>query len=97
MEFEVFNAGGDENNFTKRGIVELISKKISNPVVKYRKEGSDPRNYRVNFKKVKETLDFVPQYSISDGIDELLSAIENRVFDIDGTISHGNYNIKIKN
>ena len=37
-------------------------------------KGKDPRNYRVNFSKVKNILDFEPQYTIDDGIKELTDA-----------------------
>ena len=49
IAFEVFNAGGDRNNFTKRGIVREIQQKLPNSKVVYQDHGSDPRNYRVNF------------------------------------------------
>jgi len=81
VSFEVFNAGSEVNNATKQMIVNLILKRIPNGKVLYQKNGSDPRNYRVSFKKVKSILGFEPIYTINDGIDELLDAINNHVFD----------------
>lgn len=97
VSFEIFNAGGDANNFTKKKIVELILSKISKGKVKYQQHGSDPRNYRVNFEKVKSKLGFTPKYTVSDGIIELLDAIDNHVFDNFSNDQTGNYDISIIN
>ena len=42
-----------DNNFTKRNIVDLVSKLVPNPKIKILAKGQDKRNYRVNFKKIK--------------------------------------------
>ena len=81
VAFEVFNAGGDVNNATKQMIVDMILNKIPYGKVKYQEHGSDPRNYRVNFNKVKTVLGFEPKYTIQDGINELVEAMDNHVFD----------------
>ena len=81
VSFEVFNAGGDVNNATKQMIIDLILKKIPNGKVLYQGHGSDPRNYRANFSKVKSVLGFEPKYTLQDGIDELVDAINNHIFD----------------
>ncbi len=95
VAFEVFNAGGDLNNATKQMIVDSILKKIPDAKVRYQEHGSDPRNYRVNFNKVKSTFGFEPRYSVQDGIDELLAAINNHVFDHveENKNFYGNYEI----
>jgi len=81
VAFEVFNAGGEVNNYTKQGIVDAILEQLPNAQVKYKEHGVDPRNYRVDFSKVKKILDFEPKYTIPDGIKEVLIAFENHVFD----------------
>ena len=98
VAFEVFNAGGDVNNATKQMIVDMILNKIPDGKVKYQKYGSDPRNYRVNFNKVKTVLGFEPKYTIQDGINELVEAIDNHVFDhVDENRNfHGNYEINYR-
>ena len=79
--FEVFNAGGDRNNHTKQSIVDLITARLPHARVTYQANSSDPRNYRVDFAKVRETLHFEPAYAVEDGIDEILWAIRNHFFD----------------
>ncbi len=80
VAFEVFNAGGDVNNFTKQKIVETIQGFLPDAPIKYQKHGSDPRNYKVNFQKIRETLYFEPQYTVSDGIEELIRALQQNLF-----------------
>ena len=98
VAFEVFNAGGDVNNATKQMIVDKILNKIPNGNVEYQEHGSDPRNYRVNFNKVKTVLGFEPKYTVQDGIDELVDAMDNHIFDhVDENRNfHGNYEINYK-
>jgi len=77
---EVFNAGGDANNFTKRMLIDLILSHVRQDNVTYQQNGSDPRNYRVSFKKVRDILNFEPTYHVNDGIIELLDAMNNGFF-----------------
>lgn len=95
VSFEVFNAGGDINNGTKQMIVDTILEKIPGGKVHYQEHGSDPRNYRVSFEKVKSVLGFEPKYTIQDGIEELIEAINNHVFDhvVENKNYFGNYEI----
>ena len=76
IHFEVFNAGGDINNHTKKMIVDLIKKYVPSANIKYGTNGSDPRNYRVDFEKVSSVLNFKPSYTVEDGVVELLAALE---------------------
>ncbi len=78
---EVFNTGCDANNFTKRSIVELIHQRIPDAPIRYKDHGSDPRNYRVNFEKIRNVLHFIPAKSVADGVDELIRAMQSGVFD----------------
>ena len=95
VSFEVFNAGGDSNNFTKRMIVHEIEKRIPDASIRYQEHGADPRNYRVDFAKIRERLDFKPEETVIDGIEELVAALENGLFsNADARRNfHGNYEI----
>jgi len=94
--FEIFNVGSDKNNYTKRMIVNEISKFYKNPKIIYLEKGNDPRNYRVNFEKIKKVLNFVPNYSLSDGIVEIRKFIQKGNFNLDKVnfSNYGNYIIK---
>jgi len=94
--FEVFNAGGEMNNFTKQNIIDTIKTFFPNTPVKYQKHGTDPRNYRVNFQKIRKQLGFEPQYSIEDGVQELVASLQQKLFDrVEQQPNfYGNYSIK---
>lgn len=98
VRFEIFNAGGEINNFTKQGIVNVIKKFLPSAKIRYQENGSDPRNYRVDFSKVREVLKFEPEYLVEDGVIELLNAINEHVFDRADLMKsfHGNYEIDYK-
>lgn len=93
--YQIFNAGGDANNLTKRNIVEIIQKYIPELNVKYVEGGNDPRNYIVDFSKVKKILYFEPAWTVEDGIKELIGFLENNLYcDVeDDKNFYGNYNI----
>ena len=92
---EVFNAGDEINNYTKQMIVDSILKYLPNAKVRYQEHGGDPRNYKVDFRKVREKLNFCAKHTVEDGVVELLSAIDNRVFDLveENANIYGNYDL----
>jgi nucleoside-diphosphate-sugar epimerase len=93
VNFEVFNAGGDYNNYTKKMLIDQILEYIPNGKVSYTKKSPDPRNYRVSFEKVKNTLGFEPNFAVKDGIQELVKAFdEGRFSDVESnSLLYGNY------
>lgn len=95
IAFEVFNVGRDENNCTKQSIVEKIRRHMPDANISYKEHGADPRNYRVDFTKIRERLFFVPEYSVDDGIIEILNALKSHLFDrVDDNLPfYGNYEI----
>ena len=80
VAFEVFNAGGEDNNFTKQMIVDAVLAEVPHGKARYQKRGSDARNYRVSFAKIRRRLGFEPRYAVSDGIRELVGAAEQGLF-----------------
>jgi len=93
---EVFNAGSDENHATKEIIVQKITKKIDFKNIKFLEKSIDKRNYKVDFSKVKKTLNFKTNFSIDDGIDEIIEYLKNFDLKIFETKKYlfGNYEIK---
>lgn len=99
VSYQVFNAGNEKNTFTKRGLINMIQRYIPNTKVNYLASGGDPRNYKVNFSKVREKLGFVAETTVENGIVEILNAIINKKFSYSDKKSnyHGNYNIEFNN
>jgi len=95
IAYEVFNAGGDVNNFTKQKIVEIICSLVKEPNITYQENSPDPRNYRVRFEKVKNVLGFEPKYTVVDGISEVIEAVDSGIFDgvEESKNLYGNYKI----
>ena len=93
-DFEIFNAGSDKNNYTKKNILDEIVKILPKSNITYNDEGVDKRNYRVDFSKVKKILNFEAQYTVPDGIKEIYKAINSNSFN--KNINHfGNFEIKL--
>lgn len=92
VDRQVFNVGSDKNNFTKRQVVNLILKYITDCKIEYKQAGSDPRNYRVDFSKVNKILNFKTIYNLEDCLPELIFKIRDTVF-LEKS-NYGNYFIK---
>jgi len=92
---ETFNAGSDQNNFTKRMIVDAILERVSDGKVCFQDHGADARNYRVDFEKIATRLHFDANYTVADGIDELVKILSLGFF-ADDTLPKdwfGNYSL----
>ena len=72
-DFQIFNVGDDNNNFTKKQIVEQIFQFISSDKVTFTNKKKDPRNYKVNFSKITKILNFKIKYTVNDGIEEMIN------------------------
>jgi nucleoside-diphosphate-sugar epimerase len=96
---KVYNVGSNEENYTKKMIVEKILKYIPNGKVNYKEGGFDPRNYRVSFDKISNELNFQPEYRIDNSIFNLINALKNGSYsDYEERKNfYGNYEIKIFN
>lgn len=93
INYEVFNAGGNINNSTKRNLVELIQKYVPDAQIEIQKEGPDPRNYRVDFSKIAEALCFSPRLTIDDGVRQVVKAVRSGLFHGPDEI-YGNFELR---
>ena len=53
VSFEVYNVGDTTENYQKKMIVDEVMKLIPDAKIKYVSKNEDPRDYRVNFDKIK--------------------------------------------
>ena len=72
---QIFNVGRNELNYTISQIAELISEELHDVKISYDDNVNDPRNYRVSFDKIKNSLGFSPQYDVRQGIQEMIEEI----------------------
>ena len=77
VAFDVFNVGDTNENYQKQTLVELIKREIPEAKISYVKKDEDPRDYRVEFEKIKEKLGFKITKTVPDGIQEIAYIISN--------------------
>ena len=84
VAYEVFNVGDTTENYTKKMIVDEIVKQIPTAKIKYVEKNEDPRDYRVNFGKIKEQLGFEVTIKVPQGIAQLKQVVQEGFFvDVD--------------
>lgn len=79
-QFNIFNVGSNENNYTKEMIIKKIGKFIPVNHVKFIKKSKDRRNYRVNFNKLKKYLKYQPKINLDYGIKEIIQLLKKGMF-----------------
>ncbi len=73
----VFNVGGV--NYTKRMIAKLAQQYAGGEVT-YRDGMVDPRNYRVDFTRIKKVLGFEPEKDVPKTVDRVVHAVRQGLF-----------------
>ena len=72
---ETFNVGSDDQNYTIEEIGRMIKEQIFTAELILDEGSIDNRNYRVNFQKIRNILNFEPQWSVDDGIRQVAEAV----------------------
>ena len=92
---EIFNAGGQENNHTKRQIVEIINSHFKSKKIKFLEKGKDRRDYKVNFSKVKSILNFTPKWTVPMGVEEVIKNLHSGLYssEVSDPNFYGNYKL----
>ena len=77
----VFNIGTPDGNLTKDQVVELILKRLPETFVNYKDItfGGDMRDITVSFEKIQQELGFSSQYTVNDGVREVLCALQQGI------------------
>lgn len=90
---QIFNVGGNQNNFTKKMIVDELMKLIPDARVSYKEGGFDPRDYRVSFDKIQSAIDFNPAHSVPEAISKVVHCIRSGLYPNaeDNRNFYGNY------
>jgi len=69
---QVFNVGGNEDNFVVKEIAEIVESIVPNSKITFGENVSkDSRSYKVNFDKIENELDFKPKRKLDEGIREM--------------------------
>lgn len=75
----VFNVGSTEENYNKGMIIEEVCKVVPNTRVNYVEMNEDPRDYRVNFDKIKNQLGFTITKKVPDGVKEIYTLLKTGI------------------
>ncbi len=92
IAFEVFNVGDTTENYTKKMIVAEIEKQLPGCSVRYVQKNEDPRDYRVNFDKIKKQLGFEITINVPQGISQISKAVKDGFFVNPDDIKYKNVN-----
>lgn len=71
MKGQVFNAGGNHLNYSKREIADIIREHVEYDIIESKLSDKDLRNFIVSFDKI-EKAGFVPEKNVEIGVEELL-------------------------
>ena len=74
---QIFNVGSDEQNYTILQIGELVARLVPGTEVVSEGTDTDPRDYKVSFTKLVNTLGFAPRWSVEQGIKQVIKALES--------------------
>ena len=77
VAYDVFNVGDTSENYTKKMIVEELKKIMPEAKIKFVRKDEDPRDYRVNFDKIKRELGFKISKRVPDGITEIFETLRS--------------------
>lgn len=75
----VFNVGSTEENYNKGMIIEEVCKVVPNVKVHYVESSEDPRDYRVNFDKIKNELGYTITKKVPQGVKEIYTLIKTGI------------------
>lgn len=74
---QIFNVGSDEQNYTIQQVGEIIQRLVPTAEILHMGSDTDRRNYRVNFSKIRNVLQFVPQWTVEEGIQQVIARIQS--------------------
>ncbi len=75
----VFNVGSTEENYNKGMVIEEVCKVVPNVKVNYVDMNEDPRDYRVNFDKIKNELGYTITKKVPEGVKEIYTLLKTGI------------------
>lgn len=74
---QIFNVGSNEQNYTINQVGEIIQRLVPTARIIHNDENPDRRNYWVNFNKIRDVLGFQPQWTLEQGILQVIEALRS--------------------
>lgn len=75
----VFNVGSTEENYNKGMIIGEVCKVVPGVKVHFVESAEDPRDYRVNFDKIKNELGYTITKKVPDGVKEIYTLLRTGI------------------
>ncbi|MDQ7822779.1 MAG: NAD(P)-dependent oxidoreductase [Candidatus Eremiobacteraeota bacterium] len=75
---QVFGVGDTGENYQKKMLADEILKVLPDTAVKYVHKAEDPRDYRVDFSRIRDTLGFTITKTVPGGIMEVYEALRDK-------------------
>lgn len=75
----VFNVGDTTENYQKGMIIKEVCKIVDGVKINYVESNEDPRDYRVNFDKIKNELGYTITKKVPDGIKEIYKLVKTGI------------------
>src|SRR6266567_242041 len=72
---EIFNVGGDALNHTIAQLGDMVAEIVGDVQIARQRDGTDLRDYRVSFAKIRRVLGFEPEWTVAAGIREVAAAV----------------------
>ena len=79
VKSNVFNVGSTEENYNKGMIIEEVCKVVPNVKVHFVESSEDPRDYRVNFDKIKNELGYTITKKVPEGVKEIYTLLKTGI------------------
>jgi len=73
----IFNVGSNEQNYKISQVGEIIHGLVPGAAVVNKDDISDTRNYWVNSNKINQVLGFSPEWSVEQGVKQVIEAISS--------------------
>ncbi len=73
---EIFNVGSTGQNYTIEDIGNIIKNMIPQASIVRTGDLIDPQNYRVNCDKIQQALNYYPQWTIEQGVEQVRQVIQ---------------------
>jgi nucleoside-diphosphate-sugar epimerase len=77
VDHNVFNVGDTNENYQKKTLVDEMAKIIPNTRVEYVPKDQDPRDFKVDFSKIRDELAWKISKTVPKGVVEMHDALKN--------------------
>jgi nucleoside-diphosphate-sugar epimerase len=78
---QIFNVGSTDLNLTIQGMADVVASVVPGTRIDVMPDVADGRDYRVDFEKIRQLLEFHPAFTIENGVREIKEALETGQID----------------